>query len=127
MARPMMTDSHLTSVAMDHVRLSYCYLDEGDVDAYCSLFAEQAVLRQPGTTPVTGRHELERIERARQTPVRHSIYQVFGSGRQVAAIGHRRHLASQADVHFIDVFTVADNGLLVDRTTYLFAPPGNRH
>jgi ketosteroid isomerase-like protein len=117
----MMTDSHQTSVAMDPVRLSYCYLDEGDVDAYCSLFAEQAVHRQPGTTPVTGRTELERVERARQTPVRHSIYQVFGAGRQVTAIG-LRHLSTHTDVHFIDIFTVADNGLLADRTTYLFTP-----
>jgi ketosteroid isomerase-like protein len=117
----MMTDSHLTSVAMDHVRLSYCYLDEGDVDAYCSLFAEQAVHRQTGTTPVTGRTELERVERARKTPVRHSIHRLFATGRQVTAIG-LRHLYAQGDVHFIDIFTVADNGLLADRTTYLFTP-----
>lgn len=117
----------MTSVAMDHVRLSYCYLDDGDVDGYCSLFAEQAVLRQPGTTPVTGRAELERVERARQAnySVRHSIYQVFTAGRRrVAAIGRRRQLRApyQADVHFVDVFTVADNGLLIDRTTFLFSP-----
>jgi ketosteroid isomerase-like protein len=111
---------------MDHVRLSYCYLDDGDLDAYCSLFAEQAVLRQPGRRTVTGRHELERVERARQASrsVRHSIYEVFGSGRRVAAIGrlcHRRPAAGQTDLNFVDVFTVADNGLLVDRTTFLFS------
>jgi ketosteroid isomerase-like protein len=121
-----MIDEYVTSVAMDHVRLSYCYLDDGDVDGYCSLFTEHVVLRQPGTTPVTGRAELERVERARQAnySVRHNIYQVFASGRRVAAIGRRRQLRApyQADVHFVDVFTIADNGLLNDRTTFLFSP-----
>lgn len=114
----------LTSVAMDHVRLSYCYLDDGDVDGYCSLFAEQAVLRQPGSTPVSGRNELERVERARQAkrPVRHSIHEVFGSGRRVAAIGRLCGPGPTPDVHFVDVFTVADNGLLSGRTTFLFTP-----
>jgi ketosteroid isomerase-like protein len=124
---PCRTDSYLTSVGMDHVRLSYCYLDDGDVDGYCSLFAEQAVLRQPGKQPVTGRTELERQERARQATrsVRHSITEVFGSGRKVAAIGRLRHHhrpATDQDTHFVDVFTVADNGLLENRTTFLFAP-----
>jgi ketosteroid isomerase-like protein len=113
---------------MDHVRLSYYYLNDGDLDAYCSLFAEQAVVRQPGRRPVTGRQELERVERARRATrsVRHSIYEVFGSGRKVAALGlltHRRHAGpAESDLPFVDVFTVADNGLLVDRTTFLFSP-----
>lgn len=125
---PHRSDNYLTSVGMDHVRLSYCYLNDGDVDAYGSLFAEQAVLRQPGSRPVTGRHELERVERARQATrsVRHSILEVFGSGRRVAAIGtlsHRRPAPDHHDteLYFVDVFTVADNGLLDDRTTFLFA------
>jgi ketosteroid isomerase-like protein len=121
-----MTDEYVTTVAMDHVRLSYCYLDDGDVEGYCSLFTEHAVLRQPGASPITGRDALERIERARQAnySVRHNIYQVFASGRRVAAIGRRRQLRApyQADVHFVDVFTVDDNGLLNDRTTFLFSP-----
>src|SRR5207249_9036866 len=82
-------DNYLTSVGMDHVRLSYCYLDDGDLDAYCSLFAEQAVLRQPGRRPVTGRRELERVERARAATrsVFHSIVEVFVSVPRFAAIG----------------------------------------
>jgi hypothetical protein len=93
---------------MDHVRLSYCYLDDGDMDAYCSLFAEQAA-----QTPRTTRR------------FRHLIHEVFGSGRRVAAIGRRRPAGADdndGDIPFVDVFTVADNGLLIDRTTFLFAP-----
>jgi ketosteroid isomerase-like protein len=121
------TDNYLTSVGMDHVRLSYSYLDDGDVDAYCSLFTEQAVLRQPGKNPVNGRDELERHERARQASrsVRHSIVDVFGSGRKVAAVGRMSHHHSPAtdhDTHFVDVFTVGDSGLLENRTTFLFTP-----
>jgi ketosteroid isomerase-like protein len=122
------SDCDPTSLAMDHVRLSYSYLDDGDVDGYCSLFDEQAVVRQPGCGDVTGRRELERVERTRQTgrSVRHQIYDVFGSGRRVAALGRLSHLPAATgnhatDVPFVDVFTVADNGLLIDRTTFLFA------
>src|SRR5436190_16589107 len=101
----------LAVVAMDHIRLSYCYLDEGDIDGYCSLFTEQAVIRQPGTPTVSGRLELERIERARRgtSRSRHFIHELIASGRRVAAIGRLRTAA--AELHFVDVFTIADNGL----------------
>src|SRR5690349_13209873 len=94
--------------AIDHVRLSYCYLDEGDLDAYCSLFTEQVVLRQPGLHPVSGRDELERAARKRRAGkhFRHHLYEVFGSGQRVAAVGRLAHLhPPAADVDFIDVFT----------------------
>jgi ketosteroid isomerase-like protein len=139
MVRPMIdddatalwrSDRELVSAAMDHVRLSYCYLDDGDVDAYCSLFAEQAVLHRPGGRPVIGRTDLERFERHRlvRRPVRHSVREVFGSGRRVAAIGRFSHSRAPAgdhdpDLDFADVFTVSDIGLLLDRTTFLFTAP----
>lgn len=129
MRAPWRSSSDLISAAMDHVRLSYSYLDDGDIDAYCSLFATQAVARRPGARPVTGRAELERVEQARlaSTPVRHVVYEVFGSGRRVAAVGrlrprHATDSNHDTDVDFVDVFTVADNGLLAARTTFLFTP-----
>ncbi|HEU5472907.1 MAG TPA: nuclear transport factor 2 family protein [Actinophytocola sp.] len=115
----------LAATAADSVRLSYYYLDGGDVDGYCSLFANEAVLRAPGTEPVAGRRELERIETTRRTTrfVRHAVRDVFGSGRRVAAVGRLRTLLGpEPDVDFVDVFTVADDGLLADRTTFLFTP-----
>ena len=122
-------ESEPIAAAIDHVRLSYCYLDDGDIDAYCSLFTEQVVLLQPGTSPVSGRAELERAARRRRPGefVRHLVYDVFGSGRRVAAVGRLNHLRPPAgdhalDMDFIDVFTVADNGLLSGRTTFLFTP-----
>ena len=119
-------ESEPIAAAIDHVRLSYCYLDEGDLDAYCSLFTEHVVLLQPGARPVSGRAELERVARKHRaaTPVRHQVYEVFGSGRRVAAVGRLAHQhPSRVDVDFIDVFTVADCGLLSGRTTFLFTPP----
>jgi ketosteroid isomerase-like protein len=122
-------ESEPIAAAIDHVRLSYCYLDDGDIDAYCSLFTEQVVLLQPGASPVSGRSELERVARRRRPGefVRHLVYDVFGSGRRVAAVGRLNHLRPPAgdhhlDMDFIDVFTVADNGLLSGRTTFLFTP-----
>jgi ketosteroid isomerase-like protein len=122
------SDCDVVSAAMDHVRLSYGYLDDGDLDAYCSLFAEQAVVRQPGASPVSGRDELEKVERARRAArsVRHSISAVFGSGHRVVAIG-RLSGDHGAEMDFVDVFTVADNGLLIERTTFLFTPEAQAH
>lgn len=137
MVRPMIDDTRapwrptgdLISAAMDHVRLSYGYLDDGDIDAYCSLFITQAVARRPGARPVTGRDALERDEQARLSSrrVRHVVDEVFGSGRRVAALGrlrprHAGDSGHDTDVDFVDVFTVADNGLLATRTTFLFSP-----
>ena len=122
-------ESEPIAAAIDHVRLSYCYLDDGDLDAYCSLFTEQVVLRQPGSTPISGRAELERVARTRRCgkSVRHRVYEVFGSGRRVAAVGRLNHVHpstgdGELDLDFIDVFTVADSGLLSGRTTFLFTP-----
>ena len=138
MVRSMMNDHSPTlrrpecepiASAIDHVRLSYWYLDEEDLDAYCSLFTEQAVLLQPGAHPVSGRAAMERAARMRRCGrfVRHLVYEVFGSGHRVAAVGrllHRRPPAGdhEVDLDFIDVFTVADNGLLASRMTFLFTP-----
>ncbi|HET9143723.1 nuclear transport factor 2 family protein [Actinophytocola sp.] len=121
-------ETELVATAVDHVRLSYHYLDRGDVDGYCSLFTERAVVRQPGSCQVIGREELERVEVSRRGTrfVRHAVREVFGAGRRVAALGQARNLlpgnGDDPHVDFVDVFTVADNGLLADRTTFLFTP-----
>jgi ketosteroid isomerase-like protein len=122
-------ESEPIAAAIDHVRLSYCYLDDGDIDAYCSLFTEQVVLRQPGTHPVSGRAELERAARLRRAGkfVRHLVFQVFESGSRITAVGRLNHLRPPAgdpdpDLDFIDVFSVADSGLLSGRTSFLFTP-----
>src|SRR5436190_2063112 len=44
----------VTAAGVDHVRLSYAYLDEGDVDAYGSLFDEHAHVSRPDTPLTTG-------------------------------------------------------------------------
>ena len=79
----------LASVATDHVRLSYHYLNVGDIDGYGSLFGEQAVLHGPDAELLCGRDELERFERVRQRAgrARHTVLELVASGRVVVAIG----------------------------------------
>jgi ketosteroid isomerase-like protein len=118
------------SVAADHIRLGYHYLDVGDIDGYGSLFDEQAVLSHPGVRPVRGRDALERFEQRRfeqrrraANSVRHRVYDVVSSGRLVVALGRIDERAATADtvvsVDFVDVFTVSDDGLITRRRRYL--------
>lgn len=115
----------VTAVAVDHVRLSYHYLDTGDLDGFVSLFDPDVVLRRPGAQPVYGRGEVERTEAQRCGRGRHVLAQVFGAGDRAAAIGRfvpDPPLAASAFA-FADIFTIADNGLLVARETYFLSGP----
>jgi ketosteroid isomerase-like protein len=115
----------VTAVAVDHVRLSYHYLDTGDIDGFVSLFDPDVVLRRPGAQPVHGRGEIERTEAQRCGRGRHVLTQVFGAGDRAAAIG--RFVPDQpraaSGFEFADIFTIADNGLLVARETYVLSTP----
>lgn len=43
------------AVGLDHVRLTYHYLDVGDMDGLASLFAEEVGLLRPGSSPIRSR------------------------------------------------------------------------
>jgi ketosteroid isomerase-like protein len=120
----------VVSAAVDHVRLGYHYLDVGDIDGYLSLCDEHVELRSPGALPVRGRDALERFEqrhRAAIGSVRHTVFDIVGSGRMVVAIGQlggTAHgdagAAAAADpVVFVDVFTVSDDALITQRRRFL--------
>jgi hypothetical protein len=97
-----------TAAGLDHVRLSYLYLDAGDLDGYLSLFDPDVVPRPPDARPIgCGRHLLDHV---------------FGAGDRAAAIG-RFILQDGEPLQFTDIFTIADTGLLVARDTYLLADP----
>jgi hypothetical protein len=119
----------VASAAVDHVRLGYHYLDVGDIDGYLSLCDEHVELRSPGSVPVRGREALERFEqrhRAAAGAVRHTVFDIVGSGRMVVAIGQvgsgpeKGAGADPADpVVFVDVFTVSDEALITQRRRFL--------
>lgn len=120
---------HVASMAIDHVRLSFHYLDIGDIDGYASLFEQQAVLRRPGCEPVRGRAELERFEvaRWRAGTCAHELFDVFGSRRRVAAVGRlvprdASRADSDAGTGFVDLFVVSDKALILERRSFLFTP-----
>lgn len=117
----------VAAAAVDHVRLGYHYLDVGDIDGYLSLCDEHVELRLPGSVPVRGRDALERFEqrhRAATGAVRHTVFDIVGSGRMVVAIGQlgadrNADADPAAPVVFVDVFTVSDDALITQRRRFL--------
>lgn len=125
-ARPRATGA--TAAGLDHVRLSYHYLDVADIDGYGSLFDVDAVLHAPGMSPVRGRRQIEKFQqlRAGLTVGRHQLQHVFGSGSRITAIG--RYFTTDEDgregsIEFADQFTIAPNGLIASQKTYLYLAP----
>lgn len=115
----------VAGVGVDHVRLSYDYLDRGDIDGFGSLLAPDAVLLRPGGRDVRGRADIERwlTSRAAGTSGNSTVFAVFATGGNVIAIGH--HTGHDADGHlrdveFTDIFTIAPNGLLRTLKRYFF-------
>lgn len=115
--------AHLASVAADHARLVYEYLDSGDVDGYASLFEEDAVLRHPELT-VRGRGELERHRRRQAGLGHHSVTTVIasGSGEHVVVLGSTTGPDTGDPLSFADVFTVSSRGLFASQQVFYFTP-----
>lgn len=120
----------VTAAAVDHVRLSYVYLDEGNIDGYASLVEDDIQVKRPDTPDAHGRAEvLDLMTSLVNFPGRHELYKVIGSGDCVAAIG--RYVGTAAfgqpaqwlDVDFVDVFTISDNSLLLGHRRYYYTPP----
>ena len=109
------------AAALDHVRLSYHYLDAGDIDGYSSLFEEEVVLKVPGFPPMQGRAALERY--GSTVRHRHAVHDVFGSDRRLAVVGRLDDPSGAGSTDFVDVFAVSDRALLVARRCYYHTPP----
>jgi hypothetical protein len=109
----------IAAAGVDHARLTYHYLDCGDIDSYASLLHDDIVLRRPGAATISGRDRVEHA-RARSPKQRHVIDRVFAAGDRIAAIGR---VTDRTELEFVDIFTVSDNGLLIAQTTYFFTPP----
>jgi ketosteroid isomerase-like protein len=115
----------VSAIGLDHARLSYAYLNNGDIDGYASLFHADAVVRRPDATTIHGRAALERarISSSGTRSGRYVVHHVFASGGRVAATGRYERDTTGAAVEFADIFTVADSGLILAQSTYFFVPP----
>jgi ketosteroid isomerase-like protein len=111
-----------TVAGLDHVRLSYDYLDRGDADGYASLLDARAVLEEPGRDPVRGRGAVAGLPRLRGYG-EHRVQDVFAADGRVAALGSFRNVDG-TEVDFADVFTVSEHGLLVRQRCFHFVNPG---
>jgi ketosteroid isomerase-like protein len=118
----------VAGVGADHVRLSYYYLDRGDVDGFASLLAPDAVLLRPGGRDVRGRAAIERwlASSVARGPGTNTVSSVSATADRVIATGRfSGHDADghPRDVEFLDVFTIAPSGLLRSLKRYLFVEP----
>jgi ketosteroid isomerase-like protein len=101
--------SPLTAAALDHVLLSYAYLDDGDLDGYGSLLADDAWLIRPGQPSVVGRDRIvAELARTAGPPRRHRLHRVTAHEDHIIAHGRCTH----DDVDFVDVVTFSGDGLL---------------
>ena len=111
-----------TSAGVDHVRLSYVYLDAGDLDGYGSLLDEHAQVRRPDTPQSKGRAQIIRIHAAiAGPPTRHVLHRVVADGDSVVAFG--RYVRPPLDVEFADIFMLTDVGLLLGYQRFYFVAP----
>jgi ketosteroid isomerase-like protein len=115
----------VAGVGVEHVWLSYDYLDRGDIDGFGSLLAPDAVLLRPGGRDVRGRAAIERwlASRVARTTGTSTVFTVSAVAGNVIAIGH--HVGHDADGHlrdveFTDIFTIAPSGLLRTVKRYFF-------
>ncbi|PSL57058.1 ketosteroid isomerase-like protein [Saccharothrix carnea] len=102
----------VTAVGVDHVRLSYLYADEGDLEGLESLVHREVQDGSPYPAPPTRRSEvLDVLAPAEGPKGTHHLLRVIADGDCIAAVG-RFTSAPATDVEFADIFTIADDGLL---------------
>ncbi|MFT7834594.1 nuclear transport factor 2 family protein [Saccharothrix sp. BKS2] len=114
--------SAVTAVGVEHVRLSYEYLDRSDLDGYASLFDVDAVLHRPGEREVRGREEIEAYQARREHRVgAHVLDEVIAAEGRVAVVG--KLVRAGTEVGFADIFALSEHGLLRSQRTYFFTTP----
>ncbi|MER8041388.1 nuclear transport factor 2 family protein [Streptomyces sp. NPDC094032] len=120
----------VTAAGIDHVRLVYDYLDAGDLDGCASLLHDAVVFELPGLPPARGRSEAVRAHVGHVLPTaRHEVEQLVARDRTVIATGRRvpappaATVPGSADHRFVDVFTIAPDGMVRACVRYYHAAP----
>jgi hypothetical protein len=123
------------AAGLDHVRLSYHYLDRGDFDAYGSLLDEDVQVSRPDAPHGAGRDAVVRLHSEIAGPtVRHEIFKVVAQGDCVAVMGRCTALShpsaaqgalgrTLSGVDFADFFTLSDQGMVMGYRRFYFVPP----
>ena len=113
----------VTTVGVEHVRLSYEYLDRRDLDGYGSLFDAEAELRSPVVGVVRGRAEIESYQAERAVDGgQHVVEEVFSAPGRVVVVG--RVTGPGREVEFVDLFTLTEHGLVRSQKSFFFTTPG---
>lgn len=109
----------LVSAVVDHVRLGYAYLDEGDLDGYGSLLADDAWLARPGLPVITGRDRvLAELTGAAGPPGGHRVHRITTCDDRVVVRGRcggraARWRGGAVELEFLDEITFSADGLLL--------------
>jgi len=121
----------LTAMTVDHIRLSYGYLDARNLDALGSLYAADVVRLLPGLDPIVGRDTLIDFYREQfaRYGSRHTVDEVIAAGRRMSVRGRVTVLwcdAEPIDIVFVDLFGVGGDGLLTAQQTFYFVAPTDK-
>ncbi|MET7400226.1 nuclear transport factor 2 family protein [Dactylosporangium sp. NPDC005572] len=121
-------EAPVTSIGVDHVRLSYDYLDAGNMDAYGSLLDDDVQVRRPDGAQSRGRVQVQRLHaEVTGPPGRHLLDQIIAEGDSIVVTGRFVRPPTppkdRLDVEFVDVFTLSDYGLLLGYRRYYFVAP----
>lgn len=113
--------SPVTAVGIDHVCLSYHYLDQGNVDSYLSLLHADVSLYLPSEQAIHGREQIgEFLANLEQRAGEHLIHNVIGSGDLVVADGRYVSHRTGKSVDFTEIFRLSEEGLLRSQKRYYF-------
>ncbi|WP_017240614.1 nuclear transport factor 2 family protein [Streptomyces sp. SS] len=119
----------VTAAGIDHIRLVYDYLDAGDLDGCASLLHDAVIFELPGQPPARGRSEAVRAHVRHVLPAaRHEVDHLLARDRTVIATGRRvpaptAAVPDTADHRFVDVFTIAPDGMVRTCVRYYHAAP----
>jgi len=113
-----------TAAGVDHVRLSYHYLNIGDIDGYGSLLDEHVQVQRPDMARGHGRTEVLRTHaQVAGPPARHQVFKVIADGDGVAVTGRYTSPPGKNALDFVDVFTLTDEGMLLGYRRFYYVAP----
>jgi hypothetical protein len=121
----------VTASGVEHVRLSYDYLERDDIDGYGSLLDVDMVLDRPDTPTCHGRALVVRmLADGVIPPARHALDRIIADGDHVVVMGRLSQgsgpfTPALEQGSFVDIFTLSETGMLRCCRRYYFSPPAD--